>query len=234
MTAPSLTRSRPATVVKPLGLLGLMLLIGCGDIGFRPVTEAPAYHDGTPIDNPPSNSPPVCVKPIDAGLIEPRSSVTLDLNAYCTDPDDDVLAYAILTASYGVTAELDGSLLTITGRFKQDNAEVGILAWDDDDASTTAGPLVTVNQRPVWDGPADLHMSVGRRVTFDLARFVDDDDVDAYYRLLGGGSGLSIYRITRSRFAVEAHEPGAYLLWAEVNDGYWGLVGSDMIVWVRD
>ena len=126
------------------------------------------------------NRPPVPVDSIPAREIMVGRADTLDLSPFFSDPDADPLIYLAAVSDSAVAGvDVSGSALTVTGLAKGD-AEVTIIATDDEGLSATQRFHVTVPNRPPM--PTDTipphTLFRGEADTLDLAGYFADPDGD--------------------------------------------------------
>ncbi len=127
------------------------------------------------------NRPPVPVDSIAARIIEVDRSDTVDVAPFFTDPDGDPLSYgAALSDSALVSAEVSGSTVVVTALAKGE-AEVTVIATDDEGLSAEQRFAVTVPNRPpmVADTIPARTLFKNEADTLALARFFTDPDGDA-------------------------------------------------------
>ncbi|MDE2804182.1 MAG: hypothetical protein OXN18_03445 [Gemmatimonadota bacterium] len=127
------------------------------------------------------NRPPVAVDSIGARIVEVGSADTVDAAVFFADPDGDVLSYvAAVSDSAVVSAEVTGSAVVVTALAKGE-AEITVMATDDEGLSAEQRFTVTVPNRPpiVGDTIRAQMLFKGEADTLVLARHFIDPDGDA-------------------------------------------------------
>ena len=125
------------------------------------------------------NRAPEAVDTIPAQTLVTGDSVTVDVAAFFTDPNNDALTYMAATSEAGVaTASVSGSMVTINA-VGAGTATVTVTASDPDGLSADQEIGVTV-PGPRTVGTIDaISLKVGGDVTIDVAANFDDPDGDA-------------------------------------------------------
>ena len=124
------------------------------------------------------NLAPVPVDSIPAQSLVTGDSVTLDVAAFFTDPNNDALTYSVATSDAAVaTASVSGSMVTINA-VGAGTATVTVTASDPDGLSADQAVSVTV-PGPRTVGTIDaVSLKVGHDATIDVASNFDDPDGD--------------------------------------------------------
>ena len=130
-----------------------------------------------------ANQAPVAVGTIPAQTIRVGESAQVDLSAYFSDPDGDMLAYDARPNNAGVvTAGVSGSTLTISG-VAEGSTTVTVAASDPGGLSGSHSVSVTVggrNQAPEAVGTIpDQNVAAGESAVVNLSLYFTDPDDDA-------------------------------------------------------
>ncbi len=157
------------------------------------------------------NRGPVVTDTLPALTIHAGDTVTLNLAAHFSDPDDDSLTYAATTSdSTVVTAAVVGSNLTVTPRGKGE-ATVTVSATDPYGLATEQSFAVTVPNR----GPVVLAeippqtIPRGETVRLEPSDYFADPDGDTLvFRATSSSRRVVSVRISSGRIAIRAVEKG--------------------------
>ena len=158
------------------------------------------------------NRPPVPVGGIGAQTIEVGQSVTVDVAALFSDPDNDPLTYTAASSIPAVArTSVSGSAITITAA-GPGATTITITARDDERATATQQVSVTVpqpNRAPQRVGSIPARtIDVGERATVNASQYFTDPDNDAL-SYAAASSSSSVARVSVSGSTVTITGAGA-------------------------
>ncbi|MCY3944496.1 MAG: Ig-like domain-containing protein, partial [Gemmatimonadetes bacterium] len=143
--------------------------------------------------------------------VEVGSTESVDLAAYFSDPDGDVLTYTASSSNTSIaTVSVSGDIVQVTA-VAAGNATVTVTATDPDELSAEQTFTVTVpNQGPEAGEPIeDIDMFIGEAAQVDVSRNFSDPDGDALsYTASTRGGGVVMVTVSGSVVTASAVSPG--------------------------
>ena len=165
------------------------------------------------------NLAPEPVDSIPAQTLVTGDSVTVDVIAFFTDPNNDELTYAAATSDAGVaTASVSGSMVTINA-VGAGAATVTVTASDPDGLSADQAISVTVPGPRAVGTINAVSLKVGQDVTIDVAANFDDPDGDTLtYAAESSDTTVATTSVSGSEVTVTAIAIGTASLTVTASD----------------